>query len=200
LKRIAAPISPWIVADFVLLASKQPGRRTRLQTWIDERLAAFHGLGRSGTGLVTWALHTGAFREKSIVRLGDARTGSDLAYLKVFTGDQERRVLFEAELTNRAKAEASLNVSGTSLVRVPRSYGTLQIGNTAYYMEEASRGAQVSGMVRNLGYFGSARRVERDFAQISDRIIELTSALQKVSGVATISPTWREIPEQLRTR
>ncbi len=200
LKRIAVPISPWIVADFVLLASKQHGRRTRLQTWIDERLAAFHGLGRSGTSLVTWALHTGAFKEKSIVRLGDARTSSDLAYLKVFTGDQEGRVLFEAELTNRAKAEASLNVSGTSLVRVPQSYGALQIGNTAYYMEEASRGAQVCGMVRHLGYFGSARRVERDFSQISDRIIELTSALQNVSGVATISPTWREIPEQLRTR
>ena len=195
LKRIAVPVSPWLVADFVLLASKQPGRRTRLQTWIDERLATFHGMGRSGTSLVTWALHTGAFKEKSIVRLGDARTGSDLAYLKIFTGEQQRREPFETELANRAKAEESLKISGTSLVRVPQSYGTLQIGKTAYYMEAASRGAQVSGVIRQLGYFGDARRVERDFSQISDGIIELTSALQNVSGVPTISPTWREIPE-----
>ena len=201
LKRIAVPVSPWLVADFVFLAAKQPGRRTRLQTWIDERLAA-SGMGRDFTrsGSVTWALHSGAFKEKSIVRLGDVRTGSDLAYLKIFTGSQERRAAFETELTNRAEVERSLKVAGSSLVRVPRSYGTLQIGNSAYYMEAASRGAQVSGMVRELGYFGNARKVERDFSQICDRIVELTSALQNGSGVRTISPTWRQIPEPLRSR
>jgi hypothetical protein len=67
-------------------------------------------------------------------------------------------------------------------------------------MEAASRGAQVSGMVRELGYFGNARKVERDFSQICDRIVELTSALQNGSGVRTISPTWRQIPEPLRSR
>jgi SAM-dependent methyltransferase len=201
-KRLAARISPWFVADFVLVALKQPGRRTKLQTWLDERLAECGGLGRDLTtaGTLNWALQTGAFKEKSIVRLGDARTGRDVAYLKIFNGDQERRAYFETEVTNRTKVQEGLNVSSKPLVRVPQSYGTLQIGNTAYHLEAASHGIQISGMVRQLGYFDNARRVERDFSQICDRIIEVTSSLQNLSGVRMIPSTWREIPETLRSR
>jgi hypothetical protein len=64
-----------------------------------------------------------------------------------------------------------------------------------YYMEEASLGSQISGRVRELGYFDNLKRVERDFSQICERILELTLALQHVSGVQTIPPAWREIPE-----
>ena len=202
-KRVAALVSPWFVADFALLASKQPGRRTKLQTWIDEHLAGSGGKDQDlaiKAGTVTWALQTGPFKEKSIVRLGDARTGRDLAYLKIFNGDQDRRGYFETEVTNRTKVQESLNVSGFPLVRVPHSYGTLQIGNTAYHLEAASRGTQISGMVRKLGYFDNAKRVEKDFSQICERIIELTSALQNLSGVRMIPPTWHEIPETLRSR
>jgi hypothetical protein len=117
---------------------------------------------------VAWALHTRAFSDKSIVRLGDAKTGSDLAYLKIFTGNKESRAFYETEITNRTKVQESLNVSGSSRVRVPQSYGTLQIGITAYHLEAASRGTQISAMVRELGYFENAKRVERDFAQICD--------------------------------
>ena len=195
LKRIVAPMSSRLVPDFVLLASKQPGRRNRLETWIDECLAPFTTSARP----VVWELRTRAFNDKSVVRLGDAETGSDLAYLKIFTGNDESRALYETEITNRTKVQESLNVSGTSRVRVPQSYGTLQIGITAYHLEAASRGTQVSAMVRELGYFENAKRVERDFATICDRILELTSALQNVSGVRTIPRTWREIPETLRS-
>ena len=201
LKRIAAPIFSWLVPDFLLLASKQPGRRNRLQTWIDEHLAESDGRALTTSALsLPWALHTWAFKDKSIVRLGDAKTGSDVAYLKIFTGDQERRAYYETEITNRTKVQESLNGSGTQLVRVPRTYGTLQIGITGYHLEAASRGRQISAMVRELGYFENAKTVERDFSQICDRIIELTSALQNVSGARTITPTWREIPETLRSR
>jgi hypothetical protein len=200
LKRIVAPMSSWLVPDFLLLASKQPGRRSRLQTWVDERLAESDGTAPTTSTLpVAWALHTRAFNDKSIVRLGDAKTGSDFAYLKIFTGNEESRAFYETEITNRTKVQESLNVSGTSRVLVPQSYGTLQIGITAYHLEAASRGTQISTMVRELGYFENAKRVERDFAQICDRIIELTSALQNVSGVRTIPPPWREIPETLRS-
>ncbi len=200
LKRIAAPISSWLVPDFVLLASKQPGRRNRLQRWIDECLAESNGRAVTiNAPPVAWALHTRAFTDKSVVRLGDAKTGSDLAYLKIFTGNEESRDTYETEITNRTKVQESLNASGTSRVRVPQSYGTLQIGITAYHLEAASRGTQISAMVRELGYFENAKRVERDFAQITDRIVELTSTLQNVSGVRTIPPAWREIPETLRS-
>jgi len=203
LKRIAVPVSRWLVADFVLLASKRPGVRNRLLTWIDERLRESDGKSRDATASarpLTWALHTAAFKDKSIVRLGDARTGSDVAYLKIFTGNRERRAYYEMESTNRTRVQESLSSSGTELVRVPQTYGTLQIGITGYHLEAASRGSQISAMVRKLGYFDNARRVERDFSQICDRIIELTSALQNVSGAQTIEPTYREIPETLRRR
>ena len=200
LKRIAAPMSSWLVPDFILLASKQPGRRTRLQRWVDECLAESDGRAvTTSAPPVAWALHTRPFTDKSVVRLGDAKTGSDLAYLKIFTGNEESRAIYETEITNRTKVQESLIVSGTSRLRVPQSYGTLQIGITAYHLEAASRGIQVSAMVRELGYFENAKRVERDFAQITDRIVELTSTLQNVSGVRTIPPAWREIPETLRS-
>jgi SAM-dependent methyltransferase len=202
LQRIAAPLATWFVADFVLLAAKQTGRRTRLQAWVEERLAESNGTeaqASTATPSLTWELHTGAFKEKSIIRVGDARTGSGLAYLKVFTGNQERKSDFETEATNRAKVERILKASATRLLRVPQSYGTLQVGNIAYSMESASHGIQISGIVRKLGYFDHASRVERDFSQISDRIIELTAALQKVSGARMISPDWREIPEGIRS-
>lgn len=203
LKRIAMPFFPWLVPDFVVLAAKRPGRRTKLQTWVEQRLAeseATRANLATSPRSVTWALHTRPFKENSIVRLGDARTGSDLAYLKICTGDEKPEACFEMEVTNRAKVQESLNVSTNAFVRVPHSCGTLRIGNTAYYLESASRGTKISSMVRKLGYFDIARRVEQDFSQICDRIIELTSVLQNVSGVATITPAWREIPEKLRNR
>ena len=203
LKRVATPFSQRLVPDFVLLAAKQPGRSTKLQRWVEECLVESDKT-RADLAIslrsIGWALRTHPFNETSIVRLGDARTGSDLGYLKVFTGAQKCGAHFETEVTNRAKVEESLNVSAAAFLRVPHSYGTLQIGNTAYYLEAASRGTQISGMVRKLGYFDNAKRVERDFSQICDRIIELSSALQNVSGVRTITPTWREIPETLRSR
>ena len=203
LKRMAVPVSRWLVADFVFLASKRPGARNQLQAWIDERLRESDGKSRDVTASdlpLTWALHTAAFKDKSIVRLGDASTGSDVAYLKIFTGNQERRAYYEMEITNRTRVQESLSGSGTELVRVPQTYGTLQIGITGYHLEAASQGSQISAMVRKLGYFDNARRVERDFSQICDRIIELTSALQNVSGAQTIEPTYRDIPETLRRR
>jgi len=199
LKRIAAPMSARLVPDYVLLASKQLGRKNRLQTWINERLAESDGKGHTRSVLpFHWALHTRAFEDKSIVRLGDEKTGSDLAYLKIFTGNEESRSFYETEIVNRTKVQESLNVSGSSRVLVPQSYGTLQIGNTGYHLEAASRGTQISTIVRELGYFKNAKRVERDFSQICGRIIELTSALRNLSGVRTIPPAWREIPETLR--
>jgi ubiquinone/menaquinone biosynthesis C-methylase UbiE len=203
LKRIAMPLFARFVPEFILLASKQPGRSTKLQRWVEERLAGSDGTGSSigtNSGSVIWALHTEPFTEKSIVRLGDARTGCDLAYLKVFTGNQDAGASFEPEATNRAKVQESLSASAASLVRVPRSYGTLKLRNATYCLESASRGTKISDIVRGLSYFDNARRVERDFAQICDRIIDLSSASRNMSGVLTIRPSWREIPQEIRNR
>src|ERR1700674_2367291 len=106
LKRIVEPFFVRLVPDFVLLASKQPDHRTRLQTWVESRLSESDGTPRvpaTDPPSVIWAIHTGPFKEKSIVRLGDARTGSDVAYLKVFTGKREGLTSFERETVNRAK-------------------------------------------------------------------------------------------------
>ena len=99
LKRIARPFRAPLVPEFVLVASKQPGHRTKLQTWVEERLAKSGGTSADqaiSPRSVTWALHTLPFKEKSIVRLGDAGTGADLAYLKVFTGARELRGPFRS--------------------------------------------------------------------------------------------------------
>ena len=58
----------------------------------------------------------------------------------------------------------------------------------------------LSGMVRELGYFDNQKNVERDFAQISERILELTLALQKVSDVQKIPSAWLEISEISKAR
>ena len=87
------------------------------------------------------------------------------------------------------------NASSVALLRVPRFCGTLRIGPASYYMEEASRGRRVSSMVRKLGYFDNPKKVDRDFSQISRRILELTLALQKIPDVQTIPSAWLEIPE-----
>ena len=200
-KRIAAPMSSRLVPDFVLLASKQSGRRNRLQMWIDERLAESDGGGiATSSAPMTWELRTRAFEDKSIVRLGDSKTGSDRAYLKIFTGNVASRAHHEAEIANRTKVQESLKISGTQQVRVPQSYGTLQIGITGYHLEAASRGTQIAAIVHKLGYFENVKRVERDFSQICDRIIKLTMALQNISDLRMIPFAWREIPETLRSR
>jgi len=197
-RRIALPFFHRFVSEFVLLASTQPRRNTKLQRWIEKCLMeSDRSRGDEATTPrgVTWALHTRPFKETSIVRIGDARTGSNLAYLKIFVGVQECETPFETEATNRGKVQENLKISAATFLRVPRVYGTLRIGATHYYLEEASRGTQISGMVRELGYFDNSRRVERDFSQICNRILELTLALQNVSGVRMIPPAWREIPE-----
>jgi ubiquinone/menaquinone biosynthesis C-methylase UbiE len=195
-RRMTLPFFQRFVSDFVLLASKQSGRNTTLQRWIEQCLMESDRT-RAGHANppIAWALHTRPFKETSIVRIGDAGTGSDLAYLKIFAGAQARENPFETEVANRGKVQESLNASAKALLRVPRFCGTLRIGPTSYYMEEASRGTHISGMVRALGYFDNATRVERDFSQICERILELTLALQNVSGVPPIPAAWREIPE-----
>jgi hypothetical protein len=203
LKRIALPFSHRLTPDFVLLASKQLGRKTSLQTWVEKQLVSTGnapGDLATSTKSLAWALHTRPFKDASVVRIGNSETGSDLAYLKVFTGAQNNSSHYQTEVANRAKVQESLNAFGTTLLRIPHSYGTLQIDHTTYYLEAAARGVQISGVVRKLGYFDDARRIERDFSQISHRIIELTSVLQNVSGAPVINPAWRDVPDELRSR
>jgi len=197
-RRIALPFFRRFVPDFVLLASKQPGHNTKLQRWIEQCVMESDGTRAehaTSPRPIAWALHTRPFTKTSIVRIGDARTGRDLAYLKIFTGAQESESPFETEATNRGKVQESLNASPGVLLRVPRFLGTLRIGATSYYLEETSRGTQISSMVRKLGYFDNGRRVEKDFSQLCDRILELTLNLQKVPGVRLTPSAWHEIPE-----
>ena len=196
-RKIALPFLQPFVSDFVLLVSKESGRHTQLQQWIERGLSECDGsrIDPAHPRQIVWALHTRPFKKTCIIRIGDAKTGCDLAYLKIFTGAPKSDTPFEAEAANRAKVEKSLNASSVALLRVPRFCGTLRIGPASYYMEEASRGRRVSSMVRKLGYFDNPKKVDRDFSQISRRILELTLALQKIPDVQTIPSAWLEIPE-----
>ncbi len=199
LKRLAMPFLSPFVDDFVLLASKREIGKTELQTWIERRLlesgdaAKYLRDGRP----ITWRLETGPFKDKAVVQLGCHSILQEIAYLKVFTGTNRQRADFDRECANRAKVQKSLDASPGCRVRVPQSYGTLQIGSTAYYLESASNGEKISDIVRRLGYFDNAARVTEDFHLICDRIVELTPLLQRLPGVPSISPSWLQIPREL---
>ena len=84
----ASRFLPLVVPEFLLLASKRLDRRTRVQSWVEERVAALGGKGDSAMPPqpITWALN--ARGPVSIVRVGDPRSGRDLAYIKASVGDQ----------------------------------------------------------------------------------------------------------------
>lgn len=201
IKKLVMPYSARFVNDFLLFATKHPGRQTELQRWTNQHLSEAHALDNLGDkNVLTWKLETGAFKDKSVVRLGDSVTGREIAYLKIFTGTNGQGAGFEAEKANRTKVQDRLRASPECRVRIPESYGTLQMGNTAYYLESASNGDKMSTIVRRLGYFQHATQVARDFHLVCDRIVELTPVLQRVPGVLSIRPSWLQIPVELKSR
>ena len=146
LKKLALPVSSWLLPDFVLVASKQPGK-TKVQTWVEDRLAEADQEETQKLREVPRSAYVGAARpiprSTKLRSFGwEMRTESDLAYLKIFTGTQENGTHFETETANRGKVQESLNISAVEHIRVPRPYGTLQIWNTSYYLESASRGSR----------------------------------------------------------
>jgi len=202
LPRVVAPSGflPRVLPNFLLVASKLPGRRTKLQSWVEERLAE-SGEGRNsgtrGSQPIAWALRTSTFSPKSVVRLGDPGSGRDLAYIKVNGGDPNSADNLQAELGNRAKIREHLEAAGSRTLRVPRAYGTLCVGNTSYQMESPAQGTLLSRIVRKLGYFADVERVENDFARFFSGVIELTEVLQNVRGARAMPSSWREIPKDL---
>jgi ubiquinone/menaquinone biosynthesis C-methylase UbiE len=201
-RRMTLPFLEPFVSDFVLVGSKQALPDTQLKRWIEQCLNESDTTRSDQAikrGPIAWALHTKPFKDTSIARIGDAKTGSDLAYLKIFTGTQVAENPFALEVENRGKVQQSLSASKAALLRVPRFYGAMRVGATHYYLEEASPGSQISDIVREPGYFDNLQEIEKDFSQICDRILELTLALQSVPGVRTIPSTWRELPEIARS-
>ena len=106
-RKIALPFFQPFVSDFVLLVSKKSGRHTQLQQWIERGLSECDGsrIDPAHPRQIVWALHTRPFKKTCIIRIGDAKTGCDLAYLKIFTGAPKSDTPFEAEAANRAKVE-----------------------------------------------------------------------------------------------
>jgi|SRR5579862_6713847 len=201
LKRMAMPYFAPFVNDFVLLATKQAVRHTPLQTWIEDSLSARRDASTNmSPERLAWELQTGPFKRKSIVRLGDGATGREIAYLKILTDSGSAAAEFERERENRAKLETVLLNSTSRLIKIPKFYGTFQLGTTSYYLESASHGEKISSLVRRLGYFEDVKRVAGDFHQICDRIIDLTLELQRVPGVPLIDPSWLEMPEELGSK
>ena len=182
----------------MLVAAKRRWR-AKVQSWVEKRLQE-SGRKQDGAAAnsqsITWALYTGPFRAKSIVRLGDRKSGRDLAYIKVISGGPSRATSLEVELANRAKIRGSLEASASRAVNVPQEYGTLRNGDTFYQMESVAQGTKLSRMVRRPRYLSDLRSVKNDFNRFFGSVMDLTEALQKVSGAKALSSSWREIPEE----
>jgi ubiquinone/menaquinone biosynthesis C-methylase UbiE len=193
--RLLHPFLP----DFVLMASKRSERRTKLYSWLQTELAQDHERndGVTAPPQLTWALQTRYCSRKSIVRLGNQANGRDVAFLKVYVGTGETQEKVEAELVNLAMVRESFNEDARYSFGLPRTLSTHRVGKTFYCLEAAAAGISISRMVYRLGYFADARRVENDFARIIECVIEMTRALQKVSGASAIASGWRDRPEEL---
>lgn len=188
-----------VLPEFVLVASKIPCRRGKLQSWVEERLAqsveGCDGWARESQA-IAWELHTHSFSPKSIVRLGDLRSGRDLACLKIIVVDPKNAANLEVELENREKVREALEVVGLPALHVPQAYGSLRVGNTLYRMESLAQGTQLSHIVRKVGYFNDLKKVADDFGAFFSGLINLTKVLQAVRDVRFIGTSWREVPKE----
>jgi len=204
LKRLLARsrFLPLVLQEFVLVASKQLGRKTKLQAWLEDRLGAGgkRDDGAADPQAMTWALYTHSFAQKSIVRLGCPGRSRDVAFIKVHVGPQNSVDPLEVELGNLGKVQKILKASAVRSVGVPETLGVLRVGNTSYWLESAARGTKLSRVVRQAGYLEDARRVEGEFAGIVANVIELTRALQNIPGAAMIDGSWLNVPEELKGR
>ena len=192
---------PWVVPEFVLIASKTASRKTKFQIWLKEQLRLDGGQDRSSMDVTSknWSLRTHPFAHKSVIRLADPATGRDAGYLKACVVSEQGTDSMDVENSNSAIIQECLNAVTNKAVGVPRSLGTLRLGNILYSLESAAQGTSVSRMVYAQGYFaGDERRIVRDFARIVDGVIELTEAIQSISGVDAVNPGWREIPDEFK--
>jgi len=190
-----------VLPEFVIVASNGMGRRTKLQSWLQGSLESATKVdacaaGQQGTA---WSLYTHPFAQKSVVRLGDPKSGRESAFLKVEVADRDSEGKLEAELSNTAKIRHILRVGGNLSVGVPLELGNLRVGNVLYSLESTAHGTKLSRLVRLPGYFRNSRQVEKDFNRVVHGVIELTEALRNVSGLSDIDSGWREIPEELNS-
>jgi ubiquinone/menaquinone biosynthesis C-methylase UbiE len=202
LKRILARsrFLPLVLPDFVLIASKRPGRKTKIQSWLEEELGSDRMLddGAADPRAITWALHTHPFAKKSIVRLGKPRGGQEVAFIKVQMGSREGVDQPEAEVINLVKVREALQQSDIRSISVPQTLAEMRVGNTSYWLESAAQGVKLARLVRRTDYFRDMRNVKNDFTGIVARAVELTTALQNIRSANTIDARWLEISEDLK--
>jgi ubiquinone/menaquinone biosynthesis C-methylase UbiE len=202
LKRAAAwsGVLPLVLPEFVFLAFKRPDRQREVDSWVGSRLSELRintNGSQSKTKRTNWALYTHPFRAKSVVRIGDVHSGSSLAYVKISVRGEDGIASFDREAINRAKVRSALQACGNHTIWIPETYGKLQLANTSYCMESAAQGIQLSRITRQPEYFAHSSRVESDFVQLFERLMELTSALQNVSDMPAMHSKWPELPEEL---
>jgi ubiquinone/menaquinone biosynthesis C-methylase UbiE len=190
----------FFLPEFVLFAFKSRDHQNKLEAWMEKRLRE-SGVKQAGSTpsakQTAWALQTKPFRPKSVVRLGDKSGARDLAYMKINSRSQGGSARFEAGFANREKVRAALDACGARAISVPESYGKLELGDTSYWMESAAQGTPVYRIFRQPFYFGELDRAESDLNGFLEPLIELTQALQKISGAAAINLAWHDVPEEL---
>ena len=199
-RRIAhSYILRFVLPEFLIIAFNGMGKSTKIQSWVQSRLESAtkaDAPSASHQG-VAWTLSTHPFAQKSVVRLGDPRSGRESAFLKVEVGGRNTERKLEVELTNSAKIRYVLRSSGNLSVGVPLELGNIRVGNVLYSLESSAHGTKLARLVRLPGYFRHLRQVEKDFNCIVRGVIELMEALRNVSGLSDIDPGWRKIPEEL---
>jgi hypothetical protein len=112
-------------------------------------------------------------------------------------GTEQGPDTIKAEIANLALIREYLSEGAGAALSVPRTLATLRVGSTLYCVESAARGTPLSRRAYRSGYFANARNVENDFACVVEGLINLTKAMQKISGAGAIDPQWRMFPEEL---
>jgi SAM-dependent methyltransferase len=189
-----------VVPDFVIIASKNPRRKSRLHEWFREQFAR-QSAGETDRNLgaerIVLAGYAHPFLPKHTLRFREPVWAGRRLIVKA-----ESRVPYPtdgvpAEFRNLALVTELLRGSPEVSVRVPRPVDSLRIGNTVYYLQSMARGVEFPRLLRRKGYFDDLQRAREDFERVIQAGVELDIALQRLSAVNSIDPAWYEIPLQL---
>ncbi len=192
---------PWVVPEFLIVASKSLYRNTKLHQWLREQL---HGHAADKDRPVNveklhFVSHMQAFKPKGNLRLWNPNASRVEAVAKVEVAVPDHTSGVETEFANLRRVSERLRSGLEPSIAVPSPMGTLRIGNSLYCLESAASGTKLSRTLRRPGYFDSLGNVKKDFELIATRTVELSAALRELRSVKPIEATWYEIPGELRS-
>lgn len=191
-----------LTPQFVLIASKDGRRQTRVTKWIEENLRGRIENPRNVSSKthhkILVAAYTQPFREKSVLHFWDSGEGRIPVIAKVSTRSVPPGPgTVEFEFENLTKVHEKLAQHPEIHVRVPEPIGYLQEGNSSYTLEGSTKGRQFSRIIHRPHYLQDLGRMKRDFARAIKNAIEVAVVLQEIQGVPALEPDWYQLPDEV---